>query len=806
MSLMKKFPLSATTALRLKKNRSLLSRDLEDIGTRLEQAGSNTSTQIELNKKREAELAKIKGDLEESNISHEGTLAALRQKHNNGMSELGEQIDSINKNKAKSEKDKAGMERDLAEARSGLEDTMRDRAEMEKNCKLAQGMIVESNQKLDEMARALNDADSSKKKLMVESQDLTRQIEEAENAIAALQKNKISLSTQLEDTKGLGDGEARDRGALLTKYKNLITEAENLRMRIDEESEKKNDALKALSKAQSEIQLWKSKYEVEALGRIDELEGGKQKLASRVSEAEEAIEGLNSKIVSSEKSKNRVTSELEDLSMEYERTHAAAMITEKRGRNFDKVVGEWKAKADDLMAELDACSSECRNFNAERFRLKAALDETSENLDIVRRENKNLSDEVRDLLDQLGDGGRSIHELDKQRRRLEVEKEELQTALEEAEGALEQEENKVLRAQLELGQVRQEIDRKIHEKEEEFDNTRKNHQRAMDSLQASLEAESRAKTEALRIKKKLEGDINELEIALDHANKANSEAHKSIKRFQGQLRDVEGLFEDESRQRVEIAEKAGLADRRGQALQAELEESRALLDSADRGKKQADMELVEARGSVNDMTTINSKAASDKRRMESAVHTLHAEIDDMLSQAKSSEEKAKRAMVDAARLADELRAEQDHTSNQAKAKRALETQITEIELRLSEANEVAAKGGRSAMAKLENRIRELEIELGSLQAKTGDTFKTFQKAERHVKELQFQQDEDKKNQDRMSELAGKLQQKIKTYKAQIGEAEEIAALNLAKFRKAQQDLEENEERAKMAGAALQTAM
>merc|ERR1719471_2523055 len=99
------------------KNRAVLSRDIEDIGTRLEQAGSNTSTQIELNKKRETELSKLKYDLEESNIAHEGTLAALRQKHNNSMAELGEQIDSINKNKAKSEKDKAGMERDLQEAR-----------------------------------------------------------------------------------------------------------------------------------------------------------------------------------------------------------------------------------------------------------------------------------------------------------------------------------------------------------------------------------------------------------------------------------------------------------------------------------------------------------------------------------------------------------------------------------------------------------------------------------------------------------------------------------------------------------------
>merc|ERR1739838_1037406 len=396
----------------------------------------------------------------------------------------------------------------------------------------------------------------------------------------------------------------------------------------------------------------------------------------------------------------------------------------------------------------------------------------------------------------------SIHELDKQRRRLEVEKEELQAALEEAEAALEQEENKVLRAQLELGQVRQEIDRKIHEKEEEFDNTRKNHQRAMDSLQASLEAESRAKAEALRIKKKLESDINELEIALDHANKANAEAHKSIKRYQAQLRDVEGLYEEEGRQRREIAEKSGLADRRANALQGELEEARSLLDSADRGKKQADMELSEARAAVNDMTTINSKAGADKRRLESAIHTMHAEIDDILAQAKNSEEKAKKAMADAARLADELRTEQEHSGGQEKAKRALEAQIIELEGRLAEANEVAAKGGRSAMAKLESRIRELEIELGSVQSRTSESYKSFQKAERRIKELQFQQDEDHKNQDRMSELANKLQAKINTYKKQIEEAEELAALNLAKFRKAQQELEEAEERSKMAGAAL----
>merc|ERR1719403_460439 len=327
----------------------------------------------------------------------------------------------------------------------------------------------------------------------------------------------------------------------------------------------------------------------------------------------------------------------------------------------------------------------------------------------------------------------------------------------------------------------------------------------MDSMQASLEAETRAKAEALRIKKKLESDINELEIALDHANKANSEAQKSIKRYQGQLREVEGAFEEESRVRREIMEKGGLAERRANALQGELEEARALLDSADRGKKQTEAELTESRNAVNEMNAINSKASSEKRHVEGVVHTMHAEIDDMLAQAKNSEEKAKKAMVDAARLADELRSEQDHANTQEKARRALDSQITELEGRLQDANDMAAKGGRNAMAKLEQRIRELEMELGSTQSRTSETYKCFQKSERRIKELQFQQDEDHKNQDRMTELATKLQQKIRTYKKQIEEAEEIAALNLAKFRKAQQELEETEERSKLAEAQLSVA-
>ena len=324
----------------------------------------------------------------------------------------------------------------------------------------------------------------------------------------------------------------------------------------------------------------------------------------------------------------------------------------------------------------------------------------------------------------------------------------------------------------------------------------------MESLGASLEAEQRSKAEALRIKKKLEGDINELEIGLDHANKANAEGLKAIKRYQGQLRETIQAYEDEARQRQQISEQVGIAERKAAALSGEVEESRALMDSAERAKRQLDMELADSRNCCNEMQTINSRDMAAKRSLEGMLHTIQAEIDSMLQAAKNAEEKSKKAMVDAARLADELRAEQDHVATQANAKRALETQMGELENRLAEATEGAMRGGRAAMAKLEGRVRELEAELGNVQCRTGESMKMTQKSERKIKELQFSNDEDRKNQDRMSELATKLQAKIKTYKKQIEEAEEIAALNLAKFRKAQQELEETEERARLAEGQL----
>merc|ERR1712121_542127 len=250
--------------------------------------------------------------------------------------------------------------------------------------------------------------------------------------------------------------------------------------------------------------------------------------------------------------------------------------------------------------------------------------------------------------------------------------------------------------------------------------------------------------------------------------------------------------------RAQIAEQVGISERKACALSGEVEESKALLDGANRSIRQLQNDIADSRSAVNNMQTINARDMTGKRQLESSIHTLQAEVDGMLVSAKNAEDKAKKAMVDAARLADELRAEQEHVSTLGTGKNSLSNALGELEGRLSDAENVALKSGKAAMAKLEGKIHELEAELASTQSRTGEAAKALQRAERKAKELAFAQGEDRKNQDRMSDLAAKLQGKIKTYKQQIEEAEKIAALNLAKFRKAQQELEETEERAKLA--------
>merc|ERR1712228_1153065 len=299
-------------------------------------------------------------------------------------------------------------------------------------------------------------------------------------------------------------------------------------------------------------------------------------------------------------------------------------------------------------------------------------------------------------------------------------------------GALEQEENKVLRAALELTQVRQEIERRIAEKDEEFLSTKKNFTKGIDGMQTALEAEAKGKAEALRMKKKLEADVSELETALEHANAANAETQKTIKKYHASIRDAQAKLEAEQRAKEVTRDGLLAAERKANSTQNALEEARTLLEQSDRARRITEQELSDTNEQLSELTCQNQAIAGAKRKLESEMQTLHGDLDEMTGEAKISEDKAKKAMVDAARLAEELRQEQEYAQAFERDRKLLECQLKDMQQRLDEAETNALKGGKKAMNKMETRIRELESEVDAEQRRMGDATKNLRKSERRI--------------------------------------------------------------------------
>ena len=146
-----------------------------------------------------------------------------------------------------------------------------------------------------------------------------------------------------------------------------------------------------------------------------------------------------------------------------------------------------------------------------------------------------------------------------------------------------------------------------------------------------------------------------------------------------------------------------------------------------------------------------------------------------------SEDKLQRSIIGAAGLAEEVRKEQELSQSFEKAQKLLESQVTDVQRRLDDAEENALRGGKKAINKMEERVRELNSELNAENRRFSDTQKKLRRSERYIKELIVCSDEDRKNNERMQLLIDQLQGKIKAYKTQLAEAEEIAALNISKY-------------------------
>ncbi|XP_019477137.1 myosin-7-like [Meleagris gallopavo] len=665
--------------------------------------------------------------------------------------------------------------------------------------------LLKSAESEKEMANMKEEFEKTKEEL-AKSEAKRKELEE--KMVSLLQeKNDLQLQVQAE-ADGLADAEERCDQLIKTKIQ-LEAKIKELTERAEDEEEMNAELTAKKRKLEDECSELKKDIDDLEL-TLAKVEKEKHATENKVKNLTEEMAGLDENIAKLTKEKKALQEAhqqtLDDLQAEEDKVNTLTKAKTKLEQQVDdvrtkvapQILAEWKQKYEETQAELEASQKESRSLSTELFKMKNAYEESLDHLETLKRENKNLQQEISDLTEQIAEGGKAIHELEKVKKQIEQEKSELQASLEEAEASLEHEEGKILRLQLELNQVKSEIDRKIAEKDEEIDQLKRNHLRIVESMQGSLDAEVRSRNEALRLKKKMEGDLNEMEIQLNHANRMAAEAQRNLRNTQGVLKDTQIHLDDALRSQEDLKEQVAMVERRANLLQAETEELRAALEQTERSRKVAEQELLDASERVQLLHTQNTSLINTKKKLESDISQIQSEMEDTIQEARNAEEKAKKAITDAAMMAEELKKEQDTSAHLERMKKNLDQTVKDLQHRLDEAEQLALKGGKKQIQKLEARVRELEGEVDAEQKRSAEAVKGVRKYERRVKELTYQSEEDRKNVLRLQDLVDKLQMKVKSYKRQAEEAEELSNVNLSKFRKIQHELEEAEERADIA--------
>merc|ERR1712121_529453 len=175
--------------------------------------------------------------------------------------------------------------------------------------------------------------------------------------------------------------------------------------------------------------------------------------------------------------------------------------------------------------------------------------------------------------------------------------------------------------------------------------------------------------------------------------------------------DAQLHLDDAVRGQEDVKEQAAMVERRNGLMVAEIEELRAALEQTERGRKVAEQELVDASERAGLLHSQNTSLLNTKKKLEADLMQVQSEVDDSVQEARNAEEKAKKAITDAAMMAEELKKEQDTSSHLERMKKNLEVTVKDLQHRLDEAENLAMKGGKKQLQKLEGRVRELEGEV-----------------------------------------------------------------------------------------------
>ncbi|XP_067353616.1 myosin-9-like [Channa argus] len=777
--------------------------ELEALKTELEDSMGSTAAQQELRTKRETEVTQLKKTLEDEARVHEQQMVEMRQKHNQAFENLNEQLEQAKKNKVSVEKAKQALESELKDLQIELKTLTQGKGESEQRRKKAEAQLQELQVKHGESERKKQELAEKMAKMQLELDNANGLLSQAEGKNIKSSKDLSSLESQLQDTQGLLQEETRQKLSLSTRLKQLEDEKTSLREALEEEEESKKNMEKQVSTLQTQLAEIKKKLEQEA-SSLEGVEENRRRMQQKLDNVTQQLEEKNAAYDKLEKTKNRLQQELDDLLVDQDNLRQNISNLEKKQRKFDQMLAEEKTISTQYAEGRDKAEAEAREKETRALTLARELEVMTDLKNELDRANKMLKAEMEDLVSSKDDAGKSVHELEKSKRAIEQQLEEMKVQLEELEDELQATEDAKLRLEVNMQAMKAQFERDLQARDEQGEEKRKQLVKQVREMEVELEDERRQRAQAMSSKKKLEMDLAQLETQIDAANKGRDEALKQLKKLQGQMKDQMKEMDDLRLSRDEALTNAKETEKKVKALEADALHFHEDLANAEKLKRQVQTERDELMDEISSSNSKNSLLAEDKRKLEARITQLEEELEEEHLNTEMVNDRFKKSTLQTEQLTTDLAAERSNSQRLEGARSQLERQNKELKLKLQELEGTIKSKYKSSVTTLEAKIAQLEEQLDNESKERQQATKVSRRAEKKLKEVLLQVDDERRNADQYKIQEEKTSIKMRQLKRQLEEAEEELTQANAYRRKLQRELDDATESAAVMNREVST--
>ncbi|XP_068097118.1 myosin-10-like isoform X5 [Hyperolius riggenbachi] len=785
------------------KQRRDLGEELEALKSELEDTLDSTAAQQELRAKRELEVTDLKKTIEEEAKVHESQVVEMRQRHTQALDDLSEQLEQTRRFKVNLEKVKQTLESENSDLAKEVKNLHAAKQDSEQKRKKLEAQVSEFQVRVSDSEKAKAELAEKLHRVQAELDGVSGTLGSTESKTIKLTKDLSAVQSQLQDAQELLQEETRQKLNFSSRVKQLEEEKNNLAESLEEEEGVKAQLSRQIQALQQQLAESRKRIE-EHGGAVDGLEEVKKRMAKELEVMHQRFDEKHQYNDKLEKTKNRLQQELDDLMVDLDHQRQIVSNLEKKQKKFDQMFAEEKNISARYAEERDRAEAEAREKETKVLSLSRALEEALDIKDELDRQNKLLRAEMDDLVSSKDDVGKNVHELERAKRALEQQVQEMKTQLEELEDELQAIEDGKLRLEVNMQAMKAQFERDLQNRDDSNDEKKKLLFKQVRDMELELDEERKQKSQILAGRKKLEMDLQNMESQIDAANKGREEAVKQLKKLQLQLKEVWREVEETRTSREEMFIQSKENEKRLKSLEAELLQLQEDLAAAERAKRQAQQERDDLADELANGVSGKSALLDEKRALEARIAQLEEELDEEQSNMELINDRYRKYTLQVETMTTELAAERSFSQKAENARQQMERQNKELKVKLNELDSSVRSKYKIAIASLEAKIAQLEEQMEQESKERVLANKLVRRAEKRLKEVLLQVEEERRNADQFKEQLEKGHIRMKQLKRQLEEAEEEASRANSNRRRLQRELEDVTESAESMNREVST--